>query len=69
MPCHSNQQRHGKGVGLKSHDVFTVPGCLACHRELDFGKNLSREEKQNAFQLAHEQWLVDLFQTERVKVA
>lgn len=29
--CHSNESRHGKGVGLKSHDIFGAIGCKACH--------------------------------------
>lgn len=29
--CHSNEQRHGKGVGKKAHDLFGAIGCKECH--------------------------------------
>lgn len=45
VPCHSNQQQHGKGMGIKAHDEFTVPGCAACHLELDQGNRFTREQK------------------------
>lgn len=44
-PCHSNQAIHGKGGAMKAHDCFFVPGCRACHRELDQGRSMDREEK------------------------
>ena len=33
--CHSNLQRHGKGMGLKSMDIFGAYGCSACHDLVD----------------------------------
>ncbi len=30
-PAHSNQQRHGKGMGHKAEDIFHVAACHACH--------------------------------------
>ncbi len=44
-PAHSNQSIHGKGGALKAHDCFHVPGCRACHRELDQGRTMDREMK------------------------
>lgn len=38
VPAHSNQLAHGKGMGLKSLNKFSVPACLACHSWLDQGK-------------------------------
>ncbi len=35
VDCHSNQQKHGKGAGLKARHQYTVPGCSACHEWLD----------------------------------
>lgn len=29
--CHSNEYYHGKGRGLKAHDLFGFYGCQACH--------------------------------------
>jgi len=37
VPCHSNQARHGKGMGIKAAHEFTVPGCHACHAWIDQG--------------------------------
>ena len=34
MPCHSNELNHGKGMGLKSHDVLAFM-CSDCHDLVD----------------------------------
>jgi hypothetical protein len=47
VPCHSNQLRHGKAKGLKALDVFTVPGCWACHSWLD--QNTTGETRETKF--------------------
>ena len=51
--CHSNLIRHGKGTGIKAHDVFGCYGCSACHAWLDSGP-APREEKEAMFMLAFE---------------
>lgn len=53
-PCHSNQSRHGKGGALKAHDCFFASGCRHCHRELDQGTTMTREEKFEVWQRAYE---------------
>lgn len=55
-PCHSNQARHGKGRGIKAHDVYTVPGCRACHDELDQGMRYTRVEKFDIWDRAYAAW-------------
>lgn len=58
VACHSNSQRHGKGTGLKAHDI-TAYLCGHCHDMLD-GRtgNLTREEKERLFADAlFETWL------------
>jgi len=60
-PCHSNQSIHGKGGALKAHDCFVVPGCRSCHRELDQGRTMTREEKAAAWNRAYWQFLAELF--------
>ncbi|MHB1023355.1 MAG: nuclease domain-containing protein [Acidobacteriaceae bacterium] len=57
--AHSNKQRHGKGTGIKAHDIFGCYACAACHDWYDKGP-ASREEKDVAFQLAHEKSLLIL---------
>lgn len=56
VPCHSNQIRHGKGKGLKAHHRYTVPGCAACHRELDQGARFTKEEKFGIWDAAYARW-------------
>lgn len=59
VPCHSNQAKHGKGMGIKADDKYTVPGCHACHAELDQGHLFSKEEKFSIWDSAFEVWEVD----------
>lgn len=60
--AHSNQIRHGKGKGIKAHDIFGAFACSACHAWYDAG-SASREDKQNIFQLAHEKSLLILLRS------
>ena len=50
VACHSNSLRHGKGTGIKAHDLIAF-GCQECHDLLD-GRlgNLTRLEKDVMFQ-------------------
>lgn len=63
QPAHSNWQRHGKGKGIKAHDCYVAAMCPACHRELDQGHTMGREEKQEVWQRAFESTLLLLWQT------
>lgn len=56
VPCHSNQIRHGKGKGIKALDIYTVPGCRACHAEIDQGKRFTKEEKFSIWDAAYSEW-------------
>ena len=56
VPCHSNQSRHGKAMGLKARDEFTVPGCYACHAQIDSGNMFSRDEKFAIWDQAYAIW-------------
>lgn len=55
VPCHSNQSKHGKGMGIKAAHEFTVPGCSWCHWWIDQSPT-PREEKFAAWDRAYEQW-------------
>jgi len=59
VPCHSNQAKHGKGMGIKALDIYTVPGCCNCHRELDQGMRFTREEKFAFWDAAYKHWSND----------
>ncbi|WP_186137953.1 nuclease domain-containing protein [Burkholderia gladioli] len=56
VPCHSNQARHGKGMGIKARHEFTVPGCSNCHALIDQGPGL-REHKFSTWDVAFEEWV------------
>jgi hypothetical protein len=56
VPCHSNQARHGKGMGIKAKHEFTVPGCANCHALLDQGPGL-RDQKFAVWDIAFEAWV------------
>jgi len=63
-PCvsaHSNQAKHGKGRGVKADDCFIAHACDACHREIDQGHKLTREEKFAAWERGHIETLPRLF--------
>lgn len=52
VAAHSNQQKHGKGMGIKAHDYYTVWACANCHTWLDQGSD-PKAEKIRAFDAAH----------------
>jgi hypothetical protein len=43
----------GKGRGIKADDNLVAALCLKCHYEIDQGKDLSREERQEKWLHAH----------------
>lgn len=44
--AHSNQAIHGKGKGIKAHDVFGCIACSDCHDAVDGrGHGLSAEDQ------------------------
>lgn len=57
VPCHSNSHAHGKSMGLKAKDEFTVPGCFSCHAYLD-QSGAPKGLKQAIFETAHTEWAV-----------
>lgn len=59
VPAHSNQSKHGKGMGIKAQDVYTVPACFACHHEIDQGNRLTRDEKTQIWDAAYVRWSSD----------
>lgn len=59
VPCHSNQVTHGKGGSLKAHNRFTVPGCHACHAEIDQGMRFTKAEKFAIWDAAYARWETD----------
>ena len=62
--AHSNDQKHGKGMGLKANDEWGAYACYACHavydRQMKRPAHLSLDDVENAFTLAMEKSLAIL---------
>lgn len=63
--AHSNQDRHGKGKGLKSHDCFGAWSCSACHDWLDRTRDPDRVD---VFERGRDRTLYKLFKDGKLKV-
>lgn len=61
-PCHANWPEHGKGMGMKAHDCYAVPGCRACHMALDQGSKLSGEQRKDIWLRAFWKYLPMLWE-------
>lgn len=69
VPCHSNQQRHGRGFSHKSDDCFFAACCPEAHDYIDGRKGFwTAEEKAAEWDRAHIATLRWLFENEKVKV-
>lgn len=51
--AHSNQEKHGKGAGVKASDQFCASLCSVCHFEIDNGKELTKEQRFELWDKAH----------------
>ena len=58
VAAHSNQSKHGKGMGRKADDCYSVWACVNCHLWLDQGKG-SKAENVRAFDAAHVRQIVE----------
>ena len=47
--AHRNQ---GKGMGAKVDDMWTAALCVACHTEIDQGRDMSKQERREAMDVA-----------------
>ena len=43
----------GKGRGIKADDNLVAALCLTCHYEIDQGKDLTKDERQQMWLAAH----------------
>ena len=50
----------GKGRGIKADDNLVAALCLKCHYEIDQGKTLSKQERQDLWQKAHQKTVAAL---------
>lgn len=62
VAAHSNQQRDGKGMGIKAHDYRIAALCHACHFKLDQGMALTKEERKEMWEDSHRKTIGWLFE-------
>lgn len=62
VAAHSNQQRDGKGTGIKAHDYRIAALCHSCHFKLDQGHNLTKYERREMWEEAHRKTIGWLFE-------
>jgi len=65
--AHANWSVYGKGMGMKAHDCFTAALCQDCHREIDQGSTLSKQQRMVLWEDAFRRTLVALCETGRLK--
>ena len=65
--AHANWGVYGKGMSQKAHDCFVAALCVDCHREIDQGKELTKEERQQQWEMAFRATLLALFQNGLVR--
>jgi len=68
VSAHSNQQRDGKGTGIKAHDYRVAYLCMRCHSYVDSDPKATREERVNLWEEAHRKTIGWLFVNEHIKV-
>lgn len=69
VPAHSDQQIHGKGIGIKSNDVYFAASCTACNTALCDSKKFDREQKRHYWQVGFEKTLLILWERKWITVS
>lgn len=59
--AHSNQQRDGKGRGIKAFPWRIAALCPECHAEIDSGVAMTKQERREAWDEAHRATVGELF--------
>jgi hypothetical protein len=62
VAAHSNQSKHGKGMGIKADDRYVAAMCSICHHQIDQGFLYSREERNGIWDAAHDKTVEQLQQ-------
>ena len=63
VAAHSNQQKDGKGMGIKAHDYRIAFLGPCCHAEIDQGSKLSKEQRIELWERAHRKSIGWLFES------
>ena len=64
--AHRNE---GKGMGLKNSDALIAALCVDCHRELDQGRTMSRDERRDFWNRAYIRTIQALIERGRLVLA
>ena len=67
VAAHSNQQRDGKGTGIKSADYRIAALCYGCHMEIDQGKLYIKSRRIELWEEAHRKTIGALFENDYLK--
>ena len=67
--AHSNDSKHGKGMGQKASDACIAALCHRCHGTLDQGKDLTKEERREMWLNAHINTMRWLIENEKLTLA
>jgi hypothetical protein len=62
VAAHSNQQRDGKGTGIKASDYRIAALCYGCHMEIDQGKLYIKSRRIELWEEAHRNTIGALFE-------
>jgi len=57
--AHSNTQRHGKGMGIKAHDLFGAYLCHKCHSAYD---SLAEDDFYEKFERMKKNWFREMWE-------
>jgi hypothetical protein len=52
--AHANSSKFGKGRGIKASDIYCASLCHTDHMELDQGSKMTKAEREQMWQAAHE---------------
>jgi hypothetical protein len=68
VAAHSNQQRDGKGLGIKADDYRVAYMCYQCHTYIDSDAKATRDEKRDVWEGAHRNTIGWLFDNGHIKI-
>jgi hypothetical protein len=68
VAAHSNFIEHGHAMSIKAHDIFIAFCCSDCHREIDQGSTLTKEEKRFYWTRGHIRTLLIMLEQGILKV-
>jgi len=68
VAAHSNQQRDGKGMGIKANDYRIAYLCFKCHCYIDSDPKATKEEKREKWEEAHRDTIGWLFDNGHIKI-